>query len=312
MNAVTTKGGFNLAPQNLAEAMEFAKVLASSTIVPKDYQRNPGNILVALQWGAEIGLAPLQAMQNISVINGRPAVWGDAALALVRGSGLLEYIKEDSTDTEATCIIKRKGEEEAVRTFSMNDAKKAGLAGKQGPWSTYPKRMMQMRARAWALRDVFTDVLRGVGIAEEVRDIPPEKDMGDVEVVGQTKSEQLKNKLIGRSIDEAIEKINACQSCEELKALASTFKGKFTGEAYNKVMHAYKAKHQELKEKQQQLTDQDTGEITMTFAQVADQISKSENQDILDIAIDNIALVPEAQRDELYKLAEKQQEKFSH
>lgn len=57
--------------------------------------------------------------------------------------------------------------------------------------------------------------------------------------------------------------------------------------------------------------DQDTGEITMTFAQVADQILKSENQDILDIAIDNIALVPEAQRDELYKLAQKQQEKFN-
>src|SRR3546814_4979258 len=54
----------------------------------------------------------------------------------------------------------------------MDDAKKAGRAGKQGPWSQYPQRMRQMRARAWAMRDGFADVLKGIGIAEEVRDFP--------------------------------------------------------------------------------------------------------------------------------------------
>src|SRR3546814_15381125 len=54
----------------------------------------------------------------------------------------------------------------------MDDAKKAGLAGKQGPGSQYPQRMRQMRARAWAMRDGFADVLKGIGIAEEVRDFP--------------------------------------------------------------------------------------------------------------------------------------------
>src|SRR3546814_17968193 len=54
----------------------------------------------------------------------------------------------------------------------MDDAKKAGRAGKQGPWSQYPQRMLQMRARAWAMRDGFADVLKGIGIAEEVRDFP--------------------------------------------------------------------------------------------------------------------------------------------
>lgn len=159
-----------LTPANLSEAMKIADILANSDFVPKDYQRKPGNILVALQWGAEIGLQPLQALQNIACINGRPAIWGDAMLALVRQSGLLESIDEEQTDEIATCTIKRRGEKERVVTFSMADAKRAGLSGKAGPWTQYPKRMMQSRARAYALRDIFPDVLKGMAVAEEEQD----------------------------------------------------------------------------------------------------------------------------------------------
>lgn len=171
------RNNFSLAPQSLDEAMRFAELLAKSSIVPRDYQGNPGNILVAVQWGAEIGLPPLQAMQNIAVVNGRPSIWGDAMIAIVKGSGLLAAISEEVGETEATCTVHRKGEAPVSRTFTMEDAKKAGLAGKQGPWSQYPKRMLQMRARSWALRDVFPDVLKGVYIAEEARDMPAEKDI---------------------------------------------------------------------------------------------------------------------------------------
>lgn len=173
----TGKSGFSLAPQSLDEAMRFADTMAKSSIVPKDYQGNPGNILVAVQWGAEIGLPPLQAMQNIAVVNGRPSIWGDAMIALVKGSGLLESITEEIDDGQATCTVQRRAEPPVSRTFTMEDAKRAGLAGKQGPWSQYPKRMLQMRARSWALRDVFPDVLKGVYIAEEARDMPAEKDI---------------------------------------------------------------------------------------------------------------------------------------
>jgi len=113
------------------------------------------------------------------VINGRPALWGDAVIALVRASPLCEYIYETDDGNTATIRVKRRGEEEQVRSFSMDDAKTAGLAGKQGPWSQYPKRMRQMRARAFALRDVFPDVLRGMPVAEEILDMhPAERDMG--------------------------------------------------------------------------------------------------------------------------------------
>lgn len=180
MNAVTKNEGgalsvpaqvFSLAPRNLDEAFRLADMLAQSDMVPKDFKGKPGNVMIAMQWGMEVGLKPLQALQNIAVINGRPSMWGDAVLALVRASPLCEYVLEDfDAHGAAVCRAKRRGEPEQVRTFSDTDAKTAGLFGKQGPWMTSPKRMKQMRARSFALRDVFTDVLKGMDIAEVVMD----------------------------------------------------------------------------------------------------------------------------------------------
>lgn len=181
--ALTGTRQIGLTPQSIEEAMKMADLLSKSSMVPKDYMNNPGNIIVAIQFGAEIGLPPLQAMQNLSVVNGRPAIWGDAIIALVRGSGLMEDIREDISDTGATCTVKRRGEQPVSRTFTAEDAKRAGLYGKQGPWQQYPKRMLQMRARAWALRDVFPDVLRGVHVAEEAQDMPNERPMGQAEII---------------------------------------------------------------------------------------------------------------------------------
>lgn len=174
---------FDLSPQTFEQALTFSNYLADSDMVPKDFKGKPGNCLVAIQWGMEIGLKPLQAMQNIAVINGRPSLWGDAVIALARNSPVCEYIVETCTDTVATCKVKRRGEQEQVRTFSMEDAAKAGLKGKAGPWSQYPKRMMQMRARAFAIRDVFPDVLKGLPMAEELQDTP--RDMGTAQEVTQ-------------------------------------------------------------------------------------------------------------------------------
>lgn len=235
MNQIATtpnKPVFSLAPQSLEQAMQFADMLSRSNLVPKDYQGNPANCIIAMQWGMEIGLQPLQAMQNIAVINGRPAIWGDAMLALVRGSGLLEYIDEDPQDSGCTVRIKRKGEPEAVRSFTLEDAKKAGLLGKQGPWQQHTRRMMQLRARAFALRDVFPDVLRGVHIAEEARDIPPEtRDMGAADEVKPatkalpaSRADKARAALAQRkaaaavTIEAALEAIHRASTPEALKA----------------------------------------------------------------------------------------------
>ena len=190
VTALRPASQFDLSPQNFEQALTFSNYLADSDMVPKDFKGKPGNCLIAMQWGAELGLKPLQSLQNLAVINGRPALWGDAVIALVLSSPVCEYVTEDDDGHTATCRVKRKGAPEQVRTFSMEDAQKAGLAGKQGPWSQYPKRMRQMRARAFALRDVFPDVLRGMPVAEELQDMatsqqasPQEKSMGPAEVV---------------------------------------------------------------------------------------------------------------------------------
>lgn len=169
--AVQPQSMFSLAPRNLEEAFRLADMLAESDLVPKDFKGKPGNCMIAIQWGAEVGLKPLQSLQNIAVINGRPCLWGDALIALVRSSPLCEWVLEemDAAGT-AVCRVKRRGEPEQTRTFSTADAKTAGLLGKQGPWQSNPSRMKQMRARAFALRDVFPDVLKGIPMAEEVMD----------------------------------------------------------------------------------------------------------------------------------------------
>ena len=182
MNELTTQGEqmFSLSPRSLAEAMEFAKIIASSDMVPKDYINKPGNVLVAVQTGAELGLKPMQSLQGISVINGRPGVWGDAMWALVISHPEFEDVQEDKHDTHCTVTLKRRGRSAVVTTFTMEDAKKAGLAGKQGPWQTAPKRMLQMRARAFAARDLFADALKGIKSIEELRDLPDERVEHDI------------------------------------------------------------------------------------------------------------------------------------
>jgi hypothetical protein len=72
-------------------------------------------------------------------------------------------------------VAKRKGRTPVVFKFSVEEAKRALLWGKAGPWTAYPKRMMQMRARGFALRDAFADVLTGLITAEEAHDYPAEQ-----------------------------------------------------------------------------------------------------------------------------------------
>lgn len=173
-------------PTNMTEAMGLAKLLASSDFVPKDFKGKPGNCFLAMQMGAELGVPPLQALQNIAIINGRPSIWGDLALAVVQANPDYEDHREFFTGTPfnddytAVFQIKRKGQAWHETKFSVADAKTAKLWAKRGyqgqdtPWITNPKRMLQMRSRGFGLRDKFADALKGMKLAEEIMDIPPD------------------------------------------------------------------------------------------------------------------------------------------
>lgn len=164
------------APKSTAEAMELAKTLASSQLIPKAFQQRPGDVFVAMMWSHSLGIPIVQGLQGIAVINGKPSLYGDALLAVCMGSGQMADIEETITGSAdnltATCKVTRRGKPTpVVSTFSIADARAAGLLGKPGPWKQYTSRMLKMRARAFALRDAFPDVLSGIASAEEMQDV---------------------------------------------------------------------------------------------------------------------------------------------
>ena len=165
-----------LAPASFSELVQFAQMAAKSQLVPKEYRNQPEDIMLAVQLGSEVGLRPMQALQNIAVINGRPAVWGDALPGLCKASPVYHDIietwehEQDLDLLTAVCIAKRHGSTPVTARFSVMDAKRSGLWTKAGPWQTYPRRMLQMRARSFALRDAFPDVFKGLISVEEALD----------------------------------------------------------------------------------------------------------------------------------------------
>jgi hypothetical protein len=159
------------------EIERFAVMAAKSGLVPELYKGNPGAICIAITMGSELGLAPMQSLQNIAVIGGRPSVWGDALPALCRASGAMRTMREwhegEGDHAVYHCEAVRRDDPQVIHgSFSVTDAKLAGLWTKAGPWKQYPARMLQLRARGFCLRDAFPDVLRGLITAEEAQDIP--------------------------------------------------------------------------------------------------------------------------------------------
>ena len=180
MNEITIqnaqRGELLPAPKSTAEAMELAKTLASSQLIPKAFQQRPGDVFVAMMWSHSLGIPIVQGLQGIAVINGKPSLYGDALLAVCMGSGQMADIEETVTgnadNLTATCKVTRRGKPTpVVSTFSIADARAAGLLGKPGPWKQYTSRVLKMRARAFALRDAFPDVLSGIASAEEMQDV---------------------------------------------------------------------------------------------------------------------------------------------
>jgi len=186
-------GMSGLMPTTVDEMWRLAQYAAASDIVPKDFRGKPHNVLIAMEHGLECGVPWMQAIQNTAVINGRPGFYGDLFLAVIMNSDA--YVKHDEYylvqgkrtdmltaedlkrgDTCAVCTFWRRGlEEPRTRKFSIDQAKRANLLGKQGPWQEFPDRQLQMRARAFAGRDTFPDVLKGMSRpAEELMDIPSE------------------------------------------------------------------------------------------------------------------------------------------
>lgn len=179
--AASTLNPLLLVPQSIEQLQFVAGIIARSDLAPKDYKGKPENVAVAIAMGMELGVSPMQAVQGIAVINGRPSVWGDLLLALCRAhpqcQGIDESLEYDNAGNVIAAVCKaRRNNHQQERRFSVEDAKRAGLWTKDGPWKQYPNRMLQMRARGFCLRDVFADALRGLSCAEEQADFAVESE----------------------------------------------------------------------------------------------------------------------------------------
>jgi len=250
-------------PTSFDQAERFAEKIAASALCPAAFKNKPGDVFIAMQLGAEVGLSPMAAIQNIAVINGRPSIWGDALLAIIKAHHHCQAVREwpEGSLNDGTlqwfCGITRKGQKEEIRSFSIEQAKKAGLWGKTGPWSQYPERMVQMRARGFCARDVFPDALRGLQCAEEVQDY--------IEVVAEPSMPSNLKLIDGQPLSQSfvaddilvekyLDQIKNSNSWDELKEIYKQAKDGVKGdkEASNKISKATKERQDFLRKKKDQ------------------------------------------------------------
>lgn len=187
---VSTDQGY-IRPSTIEEVVRLARVVIHGRLAPNSYNDNEGMITLGIMAALEAGLPPLYGLRQIAIIQGRPVIWGDAALALVQSKNLIEEyvatpVGEIPQEKDLTkwpdsfgyhVKIKRRNTAGYYEhTFTVGDARRAHLwagtfTGKpKVPWLEHPLRMLLIRARAFPLRDGFADGLAGLAIREEVED----------------------------------------------------------------------------------------------------------------------------------------------
>lgn len=161
-------------PKSVDGLWRLAKFYHAAGMLPKGVE-TVYQVFLVLSTGAAVKMDPTQSLKNIMIVNNRCSIWGDGLVGIARASGRCEYIDEriqgEGDQMVAICETKRKDEPKpVVRTFSVADAKRAGLWGKGGPWTQHPKRMLAARARTFCLRDAYADFLGGLSVSEEMHE----------------------------------------------------------------------------------------------------------------------------------------------
>lgn len=200
----------SLMPQTYEGKLQMAGALAKSGLIPQGLN-TPEKVFVALQWGHELGLSPMVAVNNVAVINGKPTLSADIMAAVVKRSpeyGGIEWVK--NTESEAECIITRilsNGKTESITSrFTMQDAVNAGLANKT-VWKQYPRRMLKHRCLSYGLKDMFPDILAGLYTPEEMESVSDEsneepKERNITPVEEQTTNVQTGKKVIAEEVSD--------------------------------------------------------------------------------------------------------------
>lgn len=156
------------APGALSERIQYAETLAESSLLPKQFQKQPANVLMAIEYGNSLELSPIQAIQEITVINGKPTASANLIGALVRKAGHRLRVKADTATKTAVAQITRHDDPEYVYEvrWDMERAKSAGLTGKDN-WKNYPEAMLKARAITEVAREACPEALMGINYTRE-------------------------------------------------------------------------------------------------------------------------------------------------
>lgn len=240
-NQLTTTGGQTPAfvQEKLASlhgALEYANVLLKSGIAPThfyhkgvdgkpDYSKGkPEAVVIVLQFGSEIGMSPMQALQQLVPVNNLVSLKGDGAKALIQRSGKLATWQETEVGTQGKDdwgfkieASRKDTGEKTSSTFTVADAKRAGLwideallqrfpNMKHSPWYKHPRRMLKYRALGFISRDLFPDVLSGIYTEEEAADMNNDNSSQIVDGLAVDLSKEARTEQSNTVVAEAIEK----------------------------------------------------------------------------------------------------------
>ena len=186
---------------NFEAAQRMAKALASSTLVPKEYQGNVPNCLIAMELAGRVGVSVFAAMQNLDIIHGRPSWRATFLVATVNSCGRFSPLRfrfegkegTDSWGCRAYATDKDTGEECVGSLITMSLAKAEGWSQKSGSkWKTMPEQMLMYRAASFWARIYAPEISLGMMTEHEAQDIGPSR------VVSETvEPSELEKQLLG-------------------------------------------------------------------------------------------------------------------
>jgi len=241
------KNKLALIPGSFEETKEMARTYAKSALLPAELRGKPQDVFVTLMAGRELGLQPMASLRMIHVIDGKPILSADAMAGVVISSGQCEYFRSVKSDgLIATYETKRRGQEPQRMSFTLEEAKLAGLLnrGPKSNWAKYPSAMLRARAKAALARDVYPDVLAGVYEPGEAMEFTPlnriEKEIAQVEEVEVIDAEIVEE-------PELLESIRAAKTLDELSECATACKDVDDQELRSVLRDAYKARLQYLR-----------------------------------------------------------------
>lgn len=192
-----------------APLLDMARQLAPAELLPKHLRGKPADLFLTLQLGRELGIAPMQSIRAIHVIEGKPTMSADlmGALCMARRD-VCEYLRPvELTSAVATYEAKRIGWPQPMRlSFTIEDAQAAGLTGKD-VWRKYPAAMLKSRALSAIVRAAFPDLMLGICDPDELDAAQPAGasvepiDVTPVEPPPAPKTSKLKSKLPPLPVD---------------------------------------------------------------------------------------------------------------